>query len=463
MSSAELVEAAIARIEASDGAINAVVVRDFERARVAARAADRQRRSGRSGALLGLPVTVKEGFDAAGLVTSWGLPGQRATARADAVLVARLKAAGAVILGKTDVPTMLTDWQTTNPVYGVTNNPWNMSRTPGGSSGGGAAAVAAGMIPLDFGSDLGGSLRIPAAFCGVYAHRPSYGLLPMRGFAPPMAPRGPFAPAIDQATVGPIARCAQDLMLALDAVAGPDDPAAIAYRLELPPARSNALKDFRVLVLMEHPLTPTAAEIRDALARLASRLEREGCEVGRDSDQVPPMIDLARTFGALLMSQMSADMPDDQYAATAGGARAKRKDNSTGDAFNAENRVMSHRDWVRLDRHRLDLGMKWRETFQSWDVVLCPVAPTCAFAHDSRPFESRQLLVDGETTAYTNVSLWTTLPAPNGLPATAISIGLGKGGMPIGIRIIGPPLEDRTTLEFARLVELACGGFVPPG
>jgi amidase len=195
---------------------------------------------------------------------------------------------------------------------------------------------------------------------------------------------------------------------------------------------------------------------------LASKLEREGCRVGRDTDQVPSMIDLARTFHALLMAQLSADMPDDQYAAAGQRERTSRGDDGAGDAFNAESTTLSHRDWIRLDRHRLDLAAMWRETFQNWDVAVCPAAPTCAFAHDNRPFADRKLLVDGEPAAYTNISLWSTLAAPNGLPATAVPIGRAKDGMPIGAQIIGPHLEDRTTLKFAHLVEHAFGGFVAP-
>ena len=197
VTSLDLVEAAIARIEEVDGKINAVVVRDFDRARQAALDADRERAAGGDRPLLGLPVTVKEAFDLEGTATTWGLPGSHVSASTDSALVERLRAAGAIILGKTNVAMMLADWQTTNPVFGLTRNPWDASRTPGGSSGGGAAAVATGMTALDFGSDLAGSLRIPAAFCGVWAHRPSHGLVPMRGFAPPMVPRPVVATSVE--------------------------------------------------------------------------------------------------------------------------------------------------------------------------------------------------------------------------------------------------------------------------
>ena len=182
VSARELTESAIARIEALDHKINAVVVRDFDRARAAADAADVALAGGEHRPLLGLPMTVKEEFNVAGLPTTWGIEKFRDwRPDADALAVQRLKAAGAIILGKTNVPAGLSDWQSYNPVYGTTNNPWDLGRSPGGSSGGAAAALAAGFVPLELGSDIGGSLRCPAHFCGVFAHKPSLDLVPKRG------------------------------------------------------------------------------------------------------------------------------------------------------------------------------------------------------------------------------------------------------------------------------------------
>ncbi len=457
VTSIDLVEAAIARIDEVDGTINAVVVRDFDRARRAAGDADRQRRSGHNRPLLGLPLTVKEAFDVQGLATSWGLPGAHGPAAADAVLVERLRGAGAIVLGKTNVATMLGDWQTVNPMFGVTNNPWDTGRTPGGSSGGGAAAVAAGMTPVDFGSDLAGSLRIPAAFCGVFAHRPSYGLVPMRGFAPPMARRGPIAQPVDQSTVGPIARHAPDLRLALDVIAGPDHEDAAAYRLALPPARHQALREFRVLVLDAHPMVPTSGDIRAALATLTSGLERAGCTVGAAAGDVPAMSDAIETFGALLMSMMGVDVPDESYAAASTRARS--------DQASPQDRsmTMSHRDWVRLDRHRLELSTHWRTAFEKWDVVVCPASSTTAFRHDIRPFEQRTLDVDGLQVGYETLPLWAALATPCGLPVTTVPLGRDSCGLPIGAQIIGPRFGDYTTLAFAELLESGLGfGFTAP-
>ncbi|MFF3814747.1 amidase family protein [Streptomyces bacillaris] len=212
VTSVELTDAAISRIERDDRAINAICVPDFDRARDAARAADRARARGEERPLLGIPVTVKESYDSAGLPTTWGMPEHRDHVPAeDAVQVARLRAAGAVVLGKTNVPLGLQDVQSFNEVYGATNNPWNHGRTPGGSSGGSAAALACGLGALSIGSDIAGSLRTPAHFCGVYAHKPTLGLAASRGMVPPTVPALPVDG--DLAVVGPMARSARDLLV----------------------------------------------------------------------------------------------------------------------------------------------------------------------------------------------------------------------------------------------------------
>jgi amidase len=269
----------------------------------------------------------------------------------------------------------------------------------------------------------------------------------MRGFAPPMAPRTPISQPIDQSTVGPIARTAADLKLALDIIAGPDVQANVGWRLALPPARHAQLKDFRVLVINEHPLVATSRDISKAIDGLGGRLQQEGCSVSHDFSDVPDMKDLARTFSALLMSLMGVDMSDDAYTATAAQAKAKNG------RAQEQSMTMSYRDWVQLDRHRLALATKWMDTFSRWDVVLCPAAPCTAFPHDGRPFEKRTLDVDGTKVSYDKLPLWTTLPTPNGLPVTTVPIGADTSGLPIGIQIIGPRFEDYTPLAFAEFLE----------
>lgn len=253
--------------------------RDFDRARDAAKAADAALARGGTGPLLGVPMTVKESFNVAGLPTTWGIPqAQGFRARDDALIVARVRGAGAVILGKTNVPLVLGDWQSYNEIHGVTRNPWDLERTPGGSSGGSAAALAAGFGPLSLGSDIGGSLRVPAHFCGVAALKPTHGLVPSRGQVPPGAPALPREP--DLAVVGPMARTVDDLARLFDVIAGPDEQGlGVGYRLALRPPRQGALKDYRVLLLDSHPMAPTAQAIRQALDRLGGppRTVRRAC------------------------------------------------------------------------------------------------------------------------------------------------------------------------------------------
>src|SRR5437764_8806209 len=234
ISARELLDAAISRVEALDPKINAVVVRDFEGARAAADIADAALTKGERRPLLGLPMTVKEAFHVAGLPTTWGNPKFKDwKAEVDALAVQRLKAAGAVVLGKTNVPLGLSDSQSYNDVYGTTNNPWDLTRTPGGSSGGSAAALAAGFVPLELGSDIGGSLRGPAHFCGVFSHKPTLDLVPQRGSGPPQIPAVPVRG--DLAVYGPMARSAADLALELNVLAGPDEMMeGIGYKLALP-------------------------------------------------------------------------------------------------------------------------------------------------------------------------------------------------------------------------------------
>ena len=207
VSAVELAQDAIGRIERHDARINAICVRDFERGLDAARAADAARARGETRPLLGIPLTVKESYNVAGLPTTWGFPAQKDfTPPEDALSISRAKAAGGVVLGKTNVPVGLGDWQSYNDIYGTTSNPFDLGRTPGGSSGGSAAALAAGYGPLSLGSDIGGSLRVPAFHCGVYAHKPTFALVPSRGHTPPPLP--PLPLDRDLAVIGPMARCA---------------------------------------------------------------------------------------------------------------------------------------------------------------------------------------------------------------------------------------------------------------
>ena len=462
-SAVELFEDAVARIERYDGQTNAVVIRDFERARRAAKEADDALSRGERRPLLGVPMTVKESFNVAGLPKTWGVPGtENLEITEDAVAVRRLKQAGAVILGKTNVPTMLNDWQTYNRIYGVTNNPWDLTRTPGGSSGGSAAALAAGFVPLELGSDIGGSLRVPAHCCGIYAHKPTHGLIPMRGAAPPGTPMLSVNIDPDLAVVGPMARSAGDLALALDVLAGPDDMQATGYRLDLPPPRHIRLADFRVLMLEDHPDATLSNDVRSAMQRFRKHLQGAGCVVATGSALLPDLSLMMRTFSQLLLSFSGAGLPPEEYRSLQVLAAGLSSDDTSPAAVELRNVVLGHRDWIAADRTRVAQMHRWRQLFREWDLVVCPVLPIAAFVHDHSDMRSRHIEVDGRQVAYTEQAAWQSLATMVGLPATAFPIGLGDTGLPIGLQAIGPYLEDHTPIAFAELVESEFGGFMPP-
>jgi len=463
VSALELARDAIARIERLDGEINAICVRDFERALEAARAADAAIAKGDPGPLTGIPMTVKESFNVAGLPTTWGfVPQKDFRPKQDALIVARTKAAGAVILGKTNVPVALADWQSYNEIYGTTGNPYDTGRTPGGSSGGSAAALAAGYGALSLGSDIGGSLRSPAHFCGVYAHKPTFGLVPSRGHTPPPLPPLPYVR--DLAVVGPMSRSAGDLADLLEVIADPDElEAGRGYRLALPAPRHAALADFRILVLHEHPLTPTAASVRAAIDALAAQLEKSGARVARESGLLPDLAASTRLYMRLLFSFMAASFQPEVYAETkAAAAKLDPKDTSLA-AERLRGAALSHRDWVLADGMRAGLRAQWRGFFREFDALICPVMPTPAYPHDHSPDqEKRRLPVDGREINYVDQLCWPGVATCPGLPATAIPLGLSPEGLPVGAQIVGPWLEDRTPLKLAELIEQAFGGFRPP-
>ncbi|MER8670831.1 amidase [Mesorhizobium sp. M0644] len=462
VSSLELVDNAIARIEAADPAINAVVVRDFERARETAREADAKLDRGERAPLLGLPFTVKEHFHVVGLQTTWGMTKYQGwLPDIDALAVQRLKNAGAVIVGKSNVPDQNGDWQSFNDVYGTTNNPWNLAHTPGGSSGGGAAAVAAGYVPLDLGWDGGGSLRTPAHFCGVFSHKASLDLVPLRGLS---LPEAPIVPRRDEgAAIGPMARSAMDLELALSVIAGPDEASdGVGYTLSLPPTRHSKLADFRVLVIDEHPLCPTADSIRTALNEMAERLSGAGCAVMRKHPKLPDLAFTSQVFEKFSFAKRSGKlMAEERAEVEQRGLQLSPEDQSLV-ACMLRGYLMTHADWVGLSQHRDELRAQWRSLFQHVDVVLCPPSPVQAFKHDHSPMLSRKIDINGEPRQYRcDLHAWASIANMIGLPSTTMPIA-ESDGLPIGMQIMGPYLEDRTTIGFATLVEREFGGFRPP-
>jgi amidase len=463
VSAVELAQDAIGRIERHDGKINAICVRDFARGLEAARAADATRARGETRPLLGIPLTVKESYNVAGLPTTWGFPAQKDfTPPEDALAISRVKAAGGVILGKTNVPLGLGDWQSYNEIYGTTNNPFDLGRTPGGSSGGSAAALAAGYGPLSLGSDIGGSLRVPAFHCGVYAHKPTFALVPLRGHTPPPFP--PLPLDHDMAVIGPMARSAADLTLLLDTIAGPDPmEAGKAYKLVLPPPRHSDLKNFRVLLIDTDPVMPTSRSVRTAIEKLAANLAKAGATVTRESPLLPDFGASSRLYMRMLMSFLAVSFLPEMYAGAQAAAAKLAPNDMSLTAERLRGIALSHRDWVMANGGRARLRVQWRELFKSFDAVICPVMPTPAYPHDhSEDQETRRINIDGKDYAYQDQLAWPGIATLPGLPATALPIGLSPEGLPVGVQIVGPWLEDRTPLKLAELIEREFGGFVPP-
>lgn len=464
ISASELLEQVIARIEALDQRLNAVVVRDFDRARDAAKACEAALMREDPRLLLGIPVTLKEPFNIAGLATTWGFPEFKGYVPSqDALVVSRLKEAGAVVVGKTNIPQGLRDFQSYNEIYGTTRNPWDIDRSPGGSSGGSAASLAAGFEALSIGSDIGGSVRVPAHFCGICAHKPTYGLIPLRGYSLPPAPAVPGGG--DLGVAGPMARHASDLMSAMKVVAGPDEwREGIGYRLHLPPPRHDDLKNFRIVVVDMHPLVPTSAVVRTMIGDLAERLSRLGAKVSCKAALLPSLADSARLYMKLLNAARSPRAKPDAFVQDQGLAATLSPDDHSLKTERLRGTVINHRDWLVADATRLQMQHQWRTFFQEWDVLICPAAAVPAFPHDhSEPIEARSLSIDGKAFPYFDgCFIWADPASTFGLPASAVPIGRSPAGLPIGVQIIGPYLEDRTTITFAELVERELGGFVPP-
>lgn len=452
----ELLDHFIERIERLDPKVNAVVVRDFERARRRARALDR--RGETTGPLHGVPITVKESFDVAGLPTSWGFPEQRDhIAEANALAVDRLTAAGAVVFGKTNVPRALADWQSFNEVYGTTNNPWNPDHVPGGSSGGSAAALAAGLTGLEAGSDIGGSIRVPAHYCGVFGHKPTWGLCPPRGHSLVGA-----AAMTDISVIGPLARSAEDIALALSLMAGPDE-VETALRVGLPSPRSFVLKGLRVAVWAEQDGQATDAETVALLHELARFLRREGARVSMTARPEFDPTEAYHVYLRLLHAAMSARASEQELEEMRRVAASRPASDMSADAVMTRVTGMTHTEWLRQNERRMQIRRVWGSFFQEWDVVLCPVIASAAIPHmQEKPTWERRIAVEGREMAYNDMLFWPGITCGFHLPASVAPLGQTKAGLPVGVQIVGPLYGDRTTIEVARLLEQSWRAFEPP-
>ena len=457
ISAIELLEATLRRYGEVNQPVNAVVATDLERARERARAIDDHRAKGDPlGPLAGLPMTIKDTFDVEGMPASSGREDFRRGRRPDAVTVSHIRQAGAVIWGKTNTPVMAGDFQTYNGLYGVTNNPWDLERTCGGSSGGAAVALATRMTALELGSDIGGSLRTPASFCGVYSHKPTWGVVSQIGHVPPKP--GALAER-DLNVVGPMARSARDLRLLLSVL----EAGALAARTQGPPE----LKSLRIGLWLNQPEFVLDPEVKAVLETFADELRRHGAGVTPIASPVEVGA-LLSSYRTLLSGVLAQDLLTAQIASMQrmrGAAKVALKLGAGPDSWAslALDYTVSHLDWLAADEARARIGAQVREVFSRFDVILAPIDPVAAFPHDHRPFGRRTLtLSDGTKAPYLAMLRWIALATACGLPATAIPAGLTGAGLPIGAQLIGPRGADSRTLAIAEAIEDRLGGFVAP-
>ncbi len=456
----ELLEHYLDRMERYNPLINAIVVTDVDAARKRARAADRALAKGEVwGPLHGVPMTIKESYNVVGMPTTWGLIEHKDSyPEKNALAVERYVDAGAILFGKTNVPVMLADWQSFNPIYGTTNNPWDLGRTPGGSSGGAAAALAAGLTGIESGSDIGSSIRDPSHYCGVFGHKPTYGLCPPTGHALP----GKVAFS-DISVIGPLARSADDLATALSIIAGPDEIESNGYRLALAAPKKTELRQFKVAVLLNDANAEVDHEVQEQIQRLADFLAKKRVKV---NDKARPDFDTTaahRVFISLLRSATSGRLSNADFARTLKTVGTLAPDDHSYFAAFSRANVMYHRDWLAVNEERHQIRLKWAEFFKTYDLMLCPVASSAAFPHDQAGERHERMIgVNGKRVPGTDQLFWAGYSGAYYLPSTVAPIGLTPSGLPVGVQIIGPQYGDRTCLAFAKLLEREYRGFVPP-
>ena len=450
------------RAERYNRPLNAIIFADMERARARAGKADAAVARGEFwGALHGVPMTIKESYDVVGMPTTWGVMALKDNFPAtNAVTVDRLLAAGVTIYGKTNVPAMLGDWQTFNPIYGTTNNPWELSLSPGGSSGGAAAALATGLTPLEAGSDIGASIRNPAHYCGVFGHKPTYGIVPLRGQLYP----GNVAP-IDLFVSGPMARSAADLAVALPILAGPDILDAPGWTLNLPQPTRRSLADCKVAVMYEDPNTEVDVEVKDLLHRLVEFLVRHGVKVSETARPVIDSHEAHAIYIRLLRAATSRAQTPEAFQRNLEILKTLSPEDDRYYARMIRGNTQHHMQWLDTDEIRHRMRYKWLEFFNDYDFMLCPVASSAAQPHDfSGERYQRTVTINGRKVSTMDQLFWAGISTLPGLPGTAAPIGLTPRGLPVGVQIIGSGYSDLACIAFAGWIEKEYYAFVrPPG
>jgi len=459
ITSTQLTKHFIDRIEKYDDSINAVVVRIFDKALEDAQKADAALENGEDwGPLHGLPMTIKESYKIKDTKATWGNENYRNNmGDADGLAVKRFKNAGAHFLGKTNVPLDLADFQSYNSIYGTTNNPWDVTRIPGGSSGGSAAALAAGFTGLEAGSDIGGSIRNPAHYCGVYGHKPTHAIIPSTGHE-----LVANVPEPDLSVCGPLARSAEDLRTALDIMSGPTGQEAIGWKLDLPEPKFKELKDLKVAIWSTDDMAPVANEISDRAIMVGETLAKLGATVSYDARPAFDPLHQEIVYQTLLQSVMSVSMPKDEIAKIEEMARNLQPDDFSAEALLARGSVLSHRNWIRTNFQREQIKLAWAEFFSEWDILICPQQATTAFTHDQKKFSERTIMVDNQEQPYFQQIFWAGMIVNAHLPSTVFPTGPSDEGLPIGLQAVSGLYQDKKTIEFTRLLAKEIGGYTPP-
>ena len=462
VSSLEVLESFLAQVEKVNPTINAIVALDIERAKEKAIEADNKiNLKSKLGPLHGLPMTIKDAFEVEGIVSTGGNPAWKDNIpKRNAEAVQRLVDAGAIIFGKTNVPFLSSDLQSFNKIYGTTNNPWDLERTPGGSSGGSAAALAAGMTPLELGSDIGGSIRVPAHFCGLYGHKPSYNIISEVGHMPP--PPGSILTGNGLSVAGPLARSPEDLEIALDVLVSAQEQDSQAWKVKLPKARTKKTKELKIAVWPDEPYAEADNEITNLIKETAEDLKHAGAKV-ETVDLPISFEEIDKIYSLLLNPLMLAGSPKETFETLAKLNESLDPNDMSELAKVARGSVLKHADWVLVNAMRQNMRQKWREFFNKFDVILCPTCITPAFKHNHNPVHERKLTINGKDDEYLRATLWAGPAVSAGLPSTNVPIGMSSNNLPISMQITGPYLEDKTCLEVAKVVRNIRGGFkIPP-
>jgi amidase len=462
ISARELLKECLAQHRKYNPAINAVIRTQTEQAEKAAAASDKRLKAGIARSVFeGVPMTIKESFDWVGAPSTWGDPALKDNVPTrDAAALSRMTDAGAVLYGKTNVPLHLADWQSFNTIYGTTNNPWDVTRTPGGSSGGAAAALATGMSALEVGSDIGSSIRNPAHYCGVFGHKPTYGIVPYRGHLMP------GSVSISDITVaGPLARSAEDLTAMIKVLAGSEGVEARGITFTLPKAQQKTFKDFRVAIKLGSTVCDVEQSYQKEIAGLGDFLKRKVKKLSYDA--VPAFSDTEayENFILLLRATSTKRMSEAEIEKGAAEAKLLASDDKSYVAMMTRAFGLSHGAWLKANERRHQMRLLWDEFFQDWDVLLCPVAASAAFPHDQVGERHERLItVNGKRVSTIDQRFWAGYSCNFYLPSTVAPLGLSPEGLPLGVQIITREYGDYTSLRFAELLEKEWRSFIaPPG